>query len=326
MWADYSRPNTPPQAANDDDGVARSPSVTYLSQPSSNFLEDDAHSYDVLVRNEGVQKMGFLDNIQRTAKFRSNSELGLDNAAESPRRKISRDNDNSRLFHKIPPAYPHSTSFQKVIITASEQSDPDSVEACSKLKQCMELRKKWISKHPFPPQDMEDFNLDMSTAPAELSRGVSTPSFNTSIAPEKSYRVPAASNDFRRRKDPPYNVFNTPLPPSDRSFTFKMEKGVIMVFQSEVSSSAPTSTTEYSLSYSADSSDGGVSPILLSAGRFDKEQLPALQIPSVNLPARMKSLSIESDDTSGGKSKSICPVPSFQEFVDDYYAVSKRQQ
>jgi hypothetical protein len=35
-----------------------------------------------------------------------------------------------------------------------EEIDKDTVDACLRLKNCMKLREKWISGHPYPPQDI----------------------------------------------------------------------------------------------------------------------------------------------------------------------------
>lgn len=58
------------------------------------------------------------------------------------------------LFESIPEPMNRPKSYQKLIITdLDEQTDPDDILACGKLKACLALRRKWIAQHPEPPQD-----------------------------------------------------------------------------------------------------------------------------------------------------------------------------
>ena len=63
------------------------------------------------------------------------------------------------LFDDIPLPYFVPTQYQRIQIEELESVDDDSSDACRKLKRCLNLRDKWISRHPVPPQDLvRDFD------------------------------------------------------------------------------------------------------------------------------------------------------------------------
>lgn len=114
--------------------------------------------------------------------------------------------------------YPHSTDFQRVIIT--ETNDPierDTIEASYNLKKCYDLREKWIRLHPYPPQDIH----------SELSSNISILSKisdHTSLDPAAIYR---------RRQPPAYDIFQeNPIIPSNISgnYEYNMENGVLGIY------------------------------------------------------------------------------------------------
>lgn len=60
----------------------------------------------------------------------------------------------AKLFEAIPEPYLYPTTFQRVVITETgEAPDADTIIACQKIKRCMDIREKWLSFHPYPPQD-----------------------------------------------------------------------------------------------------------------------------------------------------------------------------
>ncbi len=76
--------------------------------------------------------------------------------------------------------------------------DEDATHSCKILKKCMDLRHKYISAHPFPPQDM----------PTEIPKSAAVPVVNLGIgSPMRD-----TQNIFRRRQDPEYDVFKRIVP------------------------------------------------------------------------------------------------------------------
>lgn len=79
------------------------------------------------------------------------------------------------LFESIPEPLNRPKSYQKLIITDSDEpGDPDDALACTKLNACLSLRKKWISQHPAPPQDIiktfDDVEHGTSLVAGEIKR------------------------------------------------------------------------------------------------------------------------------------------------------------
>jgi len=112
------------------------------------------------------------------------------------------------LFNSNLEPYPHSMDFRRVIITEieSEKVDPDTIAACQSLRKCLQLREKWITAHPFPPQDRIYENAPQCETKDEVK-------------------------DFRRRNDPEYNIFDQSIPDSISCYKYQMEKGVINVYR-----------------------------------------------------------------------------------------------
>lgn len=81
----------------------------------------------------------------------------------------------------------------------------------------MELRVKWISAHPPPPQDNDDFTDDLP------SDGISplTPLKHQKMMSEESQH----RHLYRRRPIPVYDIFNQPLPAAISDMRFKMVNG-----------------------------------------------------------------------------------------------------
>ena len=78
--------------------------------------------------------------------------------------------------------------------------DEDAMHSCKILRKCMDIRHKYISAHPIPPQDMTPAveTLSLTTAPI-INSGFSSPKRDT-------------NNIFRRRQDPEYDVFKRVVP------------------------------------------------------------------------------------------------------------------
>ncbi len=149
-------------------------------------------------------------------------------------------------------AYPHSVDFQRVIITevggerplASrhryllynsltslfpvDDIDEDSLQSCKVLKKCMELRNKYISAHPHPPQDLAPHFEQHATV----------------VAPS-----PIKKGQFRRRQDPEYDVFSRRVADRLDGYTYRLENGVFCVYRTptegEVAASAPPPENMY---------------------------------------------------------------------------------
>jgi len=123
---------------------------------------------------------------------------------------ISNEDIRDELFESIPEPYEYSKEFSRVVITEiDEEVDRDTLRARLNLKKCLELREKWLNQHPLPPQD-QVISFDITT--------------NEDVKPLKNY-----GDKFRRRKDPPYNVFSRPIIEKDTTMKYKMVKGVIVV-------------------------------------------------------------------------------------------------
>lgn len=169
----------------------------------------EGQSFEDLVYSESVVKERTLARLRAAARERSESEL---NDARQSEENLS-DQNITGLFEKIPEPYPHSVNYQRVTITDPEEApDIDTIEACKKLKFIMEIRQKWLSAHPFPPQDLEQFAKDAGSPPRKRS--------SDSAAPHDS---------FRRRSVPPYDIFDLPLPEPLVGLTYKMVEGVMSV-------------------------------------------------------------------------------------------------
>lgn len=288
------------------------------SSHSTNYMGNTDHdvSFEDLVHNEHIQKERTLWRISQAKRERSGSNMSLDKIPERNGRaeKLSKeviddlgedydedsDDDDKdgpskdlrkALFEAIPEPYPHTTNYSRVVI--SDPGDPidfDTKDACAKLKNCMEVRNKWIGAHPFPPQDGEN------AFPSEPS------------SPERPVtRKGKVELNFRRRDPPTYEVFGTPLPHSINHLHFKMVKGVVMV--QTMNTADGTQTSPLGLSLTSDDVDNTAQALSksmsMSADEIDHSQLPGL-----------------AEDNDGlDWSKSIYPVYDFKEYVKDYYTV-----
>jgi hypothetical protein len=184
---------------------------------ASSAREDSWQEYEdsVLADERGKAKM--LTAIKTAQRSRGTS---LQNLAEF--RELERttsgdfripDNDfeakdldevTKHLFQAMPEPYPHPVDYQRVIITETGDSvDRDTVNACKSIKRCMDLRMKYMSAH------------------------------NTACQPVKPSMQRTATDEYRRRTQPEYDVFNRPLPPATNEYEILYNKGVFSAKKTE---------------------------------------------------------------------------------------------
>jgi hypothetical protein len=201
-------PPLPPRAPMDD-----------LVSDTSVFVEH--------VQSESMLKERTLARIQSAIKReRSDSILTSKSKAESVEDQLALEQPptdvREELFDAIPEPFYQVTDFQRVIITETQDdfSDPDTKVACDGLKTCMNLRDKWISEHPFPPQDLSGFQGE-----APLISGSTTPVRRASERKDP--------HEFRRRANCPYSIFDQPLPQFDHTDRYKCKlfRGVMSVIR-----------------------------------------------------------------------------------------------
>jgi hypothetical protein len=150
--------------------------------------------------------------------------------------KIFEDDVRKELFDSIP-EYPHSEDFQRVIITeSSDPIDHDTILACRTLKKMIELREKWMSCHPYPPQDLDSDikKSTMSLAGLDISAHGGNQSDAGSVKRKFSDLDPST---FRRRMPPEYNIFDAPLPPSTDKYRYEFQAGLIHIHHAAASAS-----------------------------------------------------------------------------------------
>lgn len=180
-----------------------------LMATQERIVEPDWQDFGDHVRAEGDRKARVLSSIQSAMRERLDSSVGLSELmvdddggsnADSP------DDMRCHLFEGIPDPYPHSTKFQRVIISESgEEVDGDTIKACKVLDTCMGLRDKWLSD---------------CTPAAEPQRR------------SESFRSPVLQEGvkgFRRRPGSVYNVFDQKVPESSDEYSYAMSRGVFEV-------------------------------------------------------------------------------------------------
>ena len=178
------------------------------------IIEQDWQDFGDHVRAEGDRKARVLSSIQSAMRERLDgsatfSELMRDDRDQSKTIHPSAD-ARDHLFEAIPDPYPHSTKFQRVIISESgEDVDTDTLKSCKVLDTCMGLREKWLADCS-PP-------LRMTTSAVD---GV-----------EKSpvCALQDGERGFRRRPHISYNVFDRKVPESSDDYSYMMVRGVFEV-------------------------------------------------------------------------------------------------
>jgi hypothetical protein len=197
--------------------------------PPMDDLVSDTNAFVEHVQSESILKERTLARIQSAIKReRSDSILTSKSKAESvadDHLSLEQPPTDVReeLFDAIPEPFYQITDFQRVIITETQDdfSDPDTKAACDGLKTCMNLRDKWISEHPFPPQDLSGFE---SEAPTPISGGTS---------PVRRASERKDPHEFRRRANRPYSIFDQQLPQFDHTdrYKYKLFRGVMSVIR-----------------------------------------------------------------------------------------------
>lgn len=184
----------------------------------------DSASYVDLVQSESLLKERTLARIQHAIK-RERSDSVLTNKTKEEEEETHDNLDvREQLFESIPAPFFEITEFQRVIITENtgDHADPDTKFACDGLRTCMDIRDKWISAHPVPPQDSSTFEEDSGSV-----AGLSSP-------PRKGNEK-KKPDDFRRRANRPYVVFEQSLPTFNDTETlqFKLVHGVMSVIKND---------------------------------------------------------------------------------------------
>jgi hypothetical protein len=178
-------------------------------------VEPDWQDFGDHVRAEEDRKARVLSSIQSAMRERLDSSVGLSelppDEGSDLRLPLSPDDMRGLMFEGIPDPYPHSTKFQRVIISESgEEVDSDTVKACKVLDTCMGLRDKWLadcSPASHVVQDKAPMKQDDLKAPL-LQEG------------EKG---------FRRRPGSVYNIFDRKVPDTTDEYTYMMSRGVFEV-------------------------------------------------------------------------------------------------
>mmetsp|Transcript_5524 Transcript_5524/g.5678 ORF Transcript_5524/g.5678 Transcript_5524/m.5678 type:complete len:192 (+) Transcript_5524:99-674(+) len=123
--------------------------------------EEDEKNYENCLHDEELKHSAWLERIKISSaeNYEAGYLAGRALCVDSPDKPVKNPDDvRSRLFETIPlPSKLFNLdSFQRVRITDPEEEeiDKDTVDACLRLKTCMKLREKWISGHPYPPQDI----------------------------------------------------------------------------------------------------------------------------------------------------------------------------
>ena len=164
--------------------------------------EQDWQDFGDQVRAEEDRKARVLSSIQLAMRERLDSSVGLSDIIDEKTDSDVPESEDIReqLFEGIPDPYPHSTKFQRVIISESgEDIDNDTIKSCESLNKCMNLRGKWISDCS-PPNPRSEC--------AVLQSG------------EKG---------LRRRPGSVYNIFGRSVPGTCNDYSYMMVRGVFEV-------------------------------------------------------------------------------------------------
>lgn len=173
-------------------------------------VESDWQDFGDHVRAEEDRKARVLSSIQSAMRERLDSSVGLSDMKcdDGHDEMLCRSSGDMRgqLFEGIPDPYPHSTKFQRVIISESgEDLDSDTVKACKVLETCMGLREKWLAAcSPVPNQRRQD-EPPMPSPTADGNKG------------------------FRRRPGSVYNIFDRKVPETSDNYSYMMSRGVFEV-------------------------------------------------------------------------------------------------
>jgi hypothetical protein len=146
---------------NDDGDVSFTEVITAESAAKERALK----------RISNANRERSASNITQLSQHDSDSEADFPLSSENPSQKRNNsfnDDDSDKkpfihspdvrkeLFEAIPEPYYESAEFRRVMISTIKEDiiDIDTREACKSLDKCMKIREKWMSIHPFPPQDI----------------------------------------------------------------------------------------------------------------------------------------------------------------------------
>ncbi len=263
--------------------------------------DDGDIAFDELVQTESLIKERTLKRISNANRERSLSNLGQSvHSQESDRESGGEKEDEEfirltdmrkSLFEAIPEPYYESKEFRRVVITTLKEGmgDHDSKEACKLLQKCMKIREKWVTAHPFPPQDISENCFE--SYDGKLVKGIAM--------------MQSVDDEFRRRSVPPYEIFEQPLPDALRDLEYRMVRGVMIVRRIDPSTSVRRGSLK----------KGGNDYFLSSS---DDGEVPK-SLPGTPSTRAVKTLANAGTDWS----ETIFPVGTFEEFLKDFQLVRK---
>jgi hypothetical protein len=95
------------------------------------------------------------DAVGLTQRSRTMSNDMVDGVVESLEGVDTRE----ILFENIPEPLPHTTQYSRLEIVEPDEAQDDEYaasdtwESCRKIQKCLDMREKWITRHPSAPQD-----------------------------------------------------------------------------------------------------------------------------------------------------------------------------
>jgi AMP deaminase len=247
------------------------------------------------------------------------------------------------LFENIPEPLPHTTQYTRLEIVEPDETNDDfdakdSWDSCRKIQKCLDLRRKWISLHPAPPQDVRPplksiysvaggpmypsmgSNLGHGE-PSAPSNGSINSGIYQQLSPRRAKEPRAHPDDYRRRPVPEYEIFKEAIPDvgsTGSKYTCVMRRGVVVVLPKE----SGEDDVGLSMDDQATWRDG-------SGGK--SEVVPPISIPVSPPPPGPKSplgspsSRIDPKDVRSHKARpgtdekdSVFPVHSFDEFLVDF--------
>jgi hypothetical protein len=269
--------------------------------------DDGDRAFEEITQAESLIKQRTLKRISNMNRERSASNLNQDlddmeeDAEEEP--FIHLPDVRKELFEAIPEPYFESAEFRRVIVTNLKDGagDSDSKEACKLLQKCMKIREKWISMHPFPPQDIADSFLDISHHPKSL---------DVSHHP-KTITDEESRDTFRRRSVVPYEIFDEPVPKGTVDLEYKMIRGVVMVRRSnEVASPTQIKKSPNKNDFFISSTDE-FDPVLEDVQKYSSFHLDRSDAPAKPM------------DSMKEWKTTLFPVQSFDEYIQDFFTVRR---
>jgi hypothetical protein len=200
--ANHSKPN-----ADNNEFTASSSREASWQEFEDSVLADERGKAKMLTAIKTAQRSRGT-SLQNVAEFREleRATSGDFRIPENDFETKDLDEVTKHLFKAMPEPYPHPVDYQRVIITETGDSvDRDTINACKSIKRCMDLRAKYINAH------------------------------NTACASKPTMqRTP--TDEYRRRTQPEYDVFNRPLPPSTNEYEILYNQGVFTAKKTQLDS------------------------------------------------------------------------------------------